>query len=291
MSTDDTGNAGQKQSIKDYAVRNSKDAAFAFVFSEAHTLADLYRGVANKEISAEDIEPLNLDKLLQRQKRYNDAAFRTKDNRLIVFVEHMSTKSKNMPYRLLEYYVDLMRIWDVMDGKDRYATELINPPKVEFYVAYNGRKHLDTADKTLYVDLGAIQVKVLVADIHFDKLPEDRASDVNNTLSGYAYFVKVFESKKCKGSTPYEAFTFAVGECLAKGYLTEILSRKESFDMFAEKYCYDDHLREAGREEGLEEGLLIAAARMLESGMSLQQIASILRLTDEQLKDVEAIPV
>ena len=283
-----------QNSIKDYSVRNSKDAAFAFVFSDAYTLAHLYRGMTGKEIPMEDIEPLNLDKLLQRQKRYNDAAFRTRDNRLVVFVEHMSTKSKNMPYRMLEYYVDIMRIWDVLDGKDRFAAELINPPRVEFYVAYNGRTPLDTADKTLYVDLGAIQVKVLVVDIHFDKLPEDRAADVNDTLSGYAYFVKMFENKKREGSAPYEAFTFAVRECLAKGYLSEILRRKESFDMFAEKYCYDDHLREAGREEGLEEGLekglLEAAARFLRAGMELHEISNVLELTEAQLKALETIP-
>ena len=123
-------------------------------------------------------------------------------------------------------------------------------------------------------------------DIHFDKLPESRATDVNDTLSGYAYFVKMFEYKKREGSAPYEAFTFAIRECLAKGYLKEILSRKESFDMFAEKYCYDDHLREAGREEGL----LEAAVRLLRAGMGPQEVSTVLGLTDAQLKALETIP-
>ena len=155
-----------QNSIKNYSVRNSKDAAFAFVFSDAYTLAHLYRGMTGKEIPIEDIEPLNLDKM--------------------------------------------------------------------------------------------------------------------------------FETKKRGGNTPYEAFTFAVSECLAKGYLSEILSRKESFDMFAEKYCYDDHLREAGREEGREEGrvegLLEAAVRLLRAGMGLQEVSSVLGLTDAQLKALETIP-
>ena len=68
--------------------------------------------------------------------------------------------------------------------------------------------------------------------------------------------------------------------------------------MFAEKYCYDDHLRDAGREEGLEEGLekgrveglLEAAARFFRAGMGIQEVSNILELTDAQLKALETIP-
>ena len=287
MSTnDDTGSTKQK-SIKNYSVRNSKDTAFKYIFSNAHSLADLYRGITCNEILAEDIEHLNLDKLLQRQKRYNDTAFRTKDNRLIVFVEHMSTRSKNMPLRMLEYYVDIMRVLDAMEGKNRFAAKCIDPPKVELYVAYNGKTALDTTDKKLYVDLGAIQITVLVSDIHFDKLPKERALDTQDTLSGYAYFVKMFETKKNEGNAPYEAFIFAVSECLKKGYLTEILSRKESVDMFIERYSYDDQLL----EEGEARGLLNAAMKLLKTGMGVSEISSVLELTEEQVEELEAAAV
>ena len=72
--------------------------------------------------------------------------------------------------------------------------------------------------------------------------------------------------------------------------------------MFAEKYCYDDHLREAGREEGLEEGrekgrekgreegLLEAASRLLRAGMELQAVSNVLGLTEEQLNKLETVP-
>ena len=60
--------------------------------------------------------------------------------------------------------------------------------------------------------------------------------------------------------------------------------------MFAEKYCYDDHLRDAGREEGREEGLLEAAVRLLRAGMGLQEVSSALGLTEAQLKALETIP-
>ena len=77
----------KQTSFKDSSVRNSRSVLFAYVFSEEKALVDLYRGLG-KDISPEDIEYLSLDELLQRLGRYNDTAFRTKDNRLIVFVEH-----------------------------------------------------------------------------------------------------------------------------------------------------------------------------------------------------------
>ena len=92
-------------SPKDKSVRNSKANLFSFVFSSEAALVDLYR-VVGKEINPDEIEHINLSEMLQRTGRYNDTAFRTKDNRLIVFVEHQFTVNKNMPFRFLEYAVE-----------------------------------------------------------------------------------------------------------------------------------------------------------------------------------------
>ena len=172
-----------------------------------------------KEISEEDIEYLSLDELLQRLGRYNDTAFRTKDNRLIVFVEHQSTANNNMPFRFLEYAVDAIRVLKVLAKQNRFGEKLMDFPKIEFYVAYNGKKALEEADKTLVVDLGDIRVSSQVVDIRFDSLPKEKAEDTKDALAGYAYFAKIFEEMKSQGKTPYQAFTIAVGKSMEEGYL------------------------------------------------------------------------
>ena len=110
----------KKTAIKDDSVRNGLADLFAYVFSNEKALVDLYRGLG-KEISIEDIEYLSLKELLRRNGRYNDTAFRTKDNRIIVFVEHQSTRNQNMPFKFLEYSVDAIRILRVLTDQNRFG--------------------------------------------------------------------------------------------------------------------------------------------------------------------------
>ena len=253
----ENGKSSKQTSVKDSSVRNSRANLFAYVFSDEKALVDLYQGLG-KEILVEDIQYLSLKDMLQRVERYNDTAFRTKDNRIIVFVEHQSTRNKNMPFRFLEYAVDAIRVLKVLADQNRFGEKLIEFPKVEFYVAYNGKKALEEDDKTLVVDLGDIRVTAQVVDIRFDSLPKEKAKDTQDALAGYAYFAKVFEEEKNQGKTPHQAFTIAVEKSMEEGYLADIWSRKECVDMFAETYSYDNQLRYEGREEGKEEGLEIS---------------------------------
>ena len=237
----------QQASAKDTSVRNSVSDLFAFVFSNVKALVDLCR-VLGRNISADEIEHLNLQDFLQRTGRYNDTAFHTKDNRLIVFVEHQSTKNKNMPFRFLEYAVFAIKVLEILAKQNRFGGKLMDFPRIEFYVAYNGKTPLEETDKTLLVDLGFIKVTAQVVDIRFDSLSDEAANDAQNAVAGYAYFAKTFGEAKAQGKKPYEAYRFAVDKSIENGYLPEIWSRKECIDMFAETYCYDDQLREEGFE-------------------------------------------
>ena len=276
-------------SRRDASVRNSKSGLFSFVFSQAEALVDLHRVVRGGEISASDIEHIDLDELLQRTHRYNDTAFRTKDNRLLVFFEHQSTLNENMPFRFLEYAVDTIRVMKVLAEDDRFKEKLTQFPRVEFYVAYNGKKKLSSDEreaKVISVDLGDIFVKATVKTIHFESLPEPIAKNHCDKVAGYAFFTMMFEKGKKEGLTPYKAFVAAVEESLRIGYLVDVWSRKECVDMFAEIYTYDDQLREEGREEGRaegreegrekgrEEGLNVSARIIqdLKKGMPLQSV-------------------
>ena len=253
----------EKNKIKDASVRTTLADLFAFVFSNEKALVDLYQGLGN-EISEDEIEYLNLSDLLQRIGRYNDTAFRTKDNRIIVFAEHQSTKNRNMPFRFLEYAVLALRILDILAKQNRFGEKLMDFPQIEFYVAYNGKKPLDEDDKNLKIDLGDIKVTAKVVDIRFDSLPPENAKNTQNALAGYAYFAKIFGEAKAEGKKPYEAYRFAVDKSISNGYLPDIWNRKECVDMFAETYCYDDQLRDEGREEGRDEGRVEGRAEGME---------------------------
>jgi len=264
----------KRTSIKDNSVRNVVADLFAYVFSTETALVNLYRGLG-KEIAVEDIEYISLNDELGRNNRYNDTAFRTKDNRIIVFVEHQSTQNKNMPFRFLEYAVDVMRILKVLSDQNRFGEKLMTFPKLEFYVAYNGEKPLKEENKNLVVDLGDVRVSAQVVDICFDELPKQMAENPNDELAGYSYFVKMFREMKSQGKTPHDAYHDAVGKSKEMGYLAHIWSRKELVDMFLETYCHDEILREEGMEKGLEKGLEISALifNALKENLPIQAIA------------------
>ncbi|MCL2619647.1 MAG: Rpn family recombination-promoting nuclease/putative transposase [Defluviitaleaceae bacterium] len=235
---------------RDYSVRNSKDSLFRYIFSDSDALEEIYTWVSGKNISRDNIEPIILDEKLQRRSRFNDTAFITNDDRLIVFLEHQSTLNITVAYRMLEYYVDVMRSLKLSRPKN-----LSQLPMVEMYVAYNGKQELKDEEKVAVINLGAVQIKVDVVDVRFEALPKERTEDSDSSLAGYAYFVKFFEEGKASGKTAYESYHYAINECAEAGYLADIVNNKELIDMFGEHYSYDDQIFDEGREYVLRQAI------------------------------------
>jgi hypothetical protein len=61
-------------------------------------------------LKPEDLEFYDTESIVVKQLK-NDVAFKTKDNRLIIMVEHQSTLNENMPLRFLLYYVELIKLY------------------------------------------------------------------------------------------------------------------------------------------------------------------------------------
>jgi len=194
-----------------------------------------------------------------------------------------------MPFRFLEYAVYALRVLKILAEQNRFGDKLMDFPKLEFYVAYNGKKDIKESDKNLAVDLGDIKVTAQVVDIRFDYLPRETAEDSQDALAGYSYFAKVFGEMKAQGNSPYDAYHNAVNKSKEKGYLAHIWSRKEFVDMFQETYCYDSMLREEGREEGLEEGLGLGVLifNALKENLSIHVIAEKYGVTVRQVEKVK----
>jgi len=292
----DTGKsmpAKKQVDIKDGSVRAIKADLFAHVFSDEEALVELYSATGNK-ITAEEIEYIDLDDLLQRTGRYRDSSFRTKDWKLIVFNEQQSTPNPNIPYRTLEYSVDTIRSLRVLDnmvgsetGQNIYGTKLIEYPEIKFFVAYNGKKELSEEEKRLTITIGDITVRATVIDINFDKLAENYKQP-QSKLGGYAFFVKRFEEHKAEGKTPYTAYDLAVQESLENDYLSDVWSRRECVDVFRNTYSVESEIRQEAREEALEEGfdLSLKIMKALMSQTPIRQIVEALGVTENQVEKV-----
>jgi len=266
-----------------------KDSPFTFMFNNEAYAVDLYDELTGIRYKPEEITSVRLEKSLLRGRLYNDVAFLTSDNKLLVLIEHQASLNFNMLFRLLEYYVALVSRYIRKTHQNKFGTKKLAFPKAQLFVVYNGK---GTMPELPELDLGDVKVKAQVHNIHFNRLKkrEDRTS----ATAAYALFVELMD-------TGYE-LNEALDEVVNRGYLTEFFGRKEFRDMFAELFSYDNELLEAGEQKGFEKGIAKGIEQGIEKGQSIQRetfkllkagipaekIKEELQITDEELAHYQA---
>jgi len=129
------------------------------------------------------------------------------------------------------------------------------------------------------LDLGDVQVKTSVKNIHFEELTD---KSTTNSVAGYARFIEL-----SKTMTPYEALEILLKE----GYLVEFLSDEERRNMFAEVYSYENELayvnKQEGRQEGKQEKALEIAQASLANGLDVEMISAITGLDIETIESLK----
>jgi hypothetical protein len=176
-------------------------------------------------LTAADITPFDLESEITMRLWRNDVSFITKDNRIIILIEHQSTINPNMAARLYMYHNELLQLWLKQNEINLYGKQKIKDlPLAEFYVAYNGAEPLQEECSTFNYESECLKIdaKVKIINIHYDSLPDTAAE---NALAGYAYFYKIFDESKKNGSTTDEAFEIARKECLKNGYMMGFIDK------------------------------------------------------------------
>jgi hypothetical protein len=181
-------------------------------------------------LKPEDLEFYDTESIVVKQLK-NDVAFKTKDNRLIIMVEHQSTLNENMPLRFLLYYVELIKLYISQNDLNIFSRRAIAIPLPEFFVVYNGTEELRESELYLKANLGGaeeyISVRVNAVNINYDRLPGE-VLEREDALGGYSYLMnRIRYYMKQKKMLLEEAIDKAVADTLGKGYLKEYLERKE----------------------------------------------------------------
>jgi hypothetical protein len=216
-----------------------------------------------------DITPFDLESETALRFRRNDVSFITKDNRLIILVEHQSTVNLNMAFRLFLYYTELLQLWIKQNNVNLYGTKLIEPlPEPEFYVAYNGTEKLKETTSQFRLNRQGvkIEVDVEILDIHFENLDDTQPK---NALAGYSYLYKRYDEHLQKGFSRQKAFEAAREECINLGYMPGFIEKEEYVMDYKENWLdYDFQLRAEGEAKMLE------LAKALMRGMPPKQVAT-----------------
>ena len=230
---------------------NVRDSAFTFMFSNVKYMAQLYKYLTGRDICPSQIRSVQLEDKLTKSRLYNDVAYLTDDNRLLVMIEHQSSLNKNMLFRMMEYYAALVSEFVIKgEGQNKYGSKKLKIPKAEFHVVYNGKGKMNEMPK---LDLGDIQLSGSATNIHFNNLTHH---DPNHALVAYAKLIQLVEDVGMN-------INDAIDQLLVEGYLTEFFNRKEIRDMFAEIFSYDQELIEKGIEQGRK------LAQLVNEGLSI----------------------
>ena len=232
------------------------------------------------------------DKSLTR--RNNDLAV-VINNQLLSLKDHQGSINPNMPLRFLPFTTDILYTW-LRDKKELYKNKLVTIPTPKFYVLYNGKDKLKQdilrlSDAFRFANHDfSMELVVKVIDVNYSK--SNIVLQKSPSLGGYSYLIEQIRERTNIGVPRDRAITESVTHCIENGILADFLEKhyKEVCGMLTWECTIEDEL-EIKKEEGKEEGLLEAATRLLEKGMSFQDVTDTLRLSDSlivQLKNVTA---
>lgn len=272
--------------------RTYKDSLFRKAFEKREHLLALYNamnGSSYEDVGLLEIRTLE-DVIYVGVK--NDVAFLLDD--VLNLFEHQSTFNPNMPIRALSYFASLYQAYIDEYRINVYSSKQQHLPFPQYIVFYNGersepdRRELRLSDAFIRgghisPDIPpGIEIRAVMLNINWGHNQE--LLDACERLREYSLCIATIRGYKSGLVNAEASITAAVDECIAKGYLADILSknRSEVISLFLTEYDAKKHMelerrdaREEGRMEGAYEKLVVLVCRQLRAGKTAAEIAEL----------------
>ena len=294
----------QKKQVRKQTQRKAnpqyQDSLFRALFSTPEKAIELYNALEDTHYGPDTpVDMTTLEEVFFHDRK-NDLSF-VIDTHYVVMAEQQSTKSKNMPLRLLGYAARTLE--KMVPDMSIYSSAQQQFPIPEFYVLYTGetpwnQKFLRLSDGFLRhsndeeIPENSLELVVKVIDVGYNE--NNELIRRSKTLEGYSRLIHYVKEHQKQGMGREDAVDTAITRCLKEGFLTEFLqNRKEVSKMILGCNItmeeYGQVQRENGRREGLEEGmnkLLTAAGKLKDFGMTTDEIIDLTGLTREQIESL-----
>jgi len=272
------------------ANREHKNSVFTMLFDDKAVLLELSNALFGARYDANTPIEVTTIKNALSYGRVNDLSY-ILDDRLIVLVEHQSTLSDVIPYRMLLYIAETYsRLYRNKMQYRRYKFPLKRP---KFIVLYNGDEEMKEDVLTLRLsdmfpkfapedgaaDGGLTDLELTVTVYNIKDGRNENIVKYCATLRGYAIFTdKIRENRKTMPLK--EAIHKAVADCIDQNVLKTFLEKhkQEIETMLLTDWDWDTAL-EVRKEEGMEKGLEKAARAMKEKGADIGFIVEVTGLS------------
>ena len=155
----------------DSCIHNSHDSIYRYLFNNDKEVALFFKYFINYDLSYDDIHKYNRSYVTSDLKsKYADIVYNYKNLPIYILIEHQSYIDNSMPYRIFEYYSEILR--DTID-KDKLKNKNYKFPVVIPIVFYTGNKPWKLVSN--------VNGKQFVADFNFGEIDiKFNFIDINN---------------------------------------------------------------------------------------------------------------
>ena len=286
----------QRRRRRRRANRTYKDRLFIRIFEHKEDLLSLYNAVNGSDYqNPDELEITTLDNAIYMRMK-NDISFLI-DGYMSLY-EHQSTFNPNMPLRDCLYMLQIYQNYIDSQELDLYSSVLLKIPTPRLVVFYNGQEKMRNEEMCILrlsdsyerpEKEPALECRVQVINVNYGKNRD--LMEKCPKLYEYSYLVAKIRENQANGKTLEGAISAALEDCLAQGYLTELLTtyRREVTGMLLYEYDERKHLKNTyeegmrtGQYKGRQQKAYQAARNLYRRGFSIKDIAGILE-EDEKI--------
>ena len=286
----------QRRRRRRRANRTYKDRLFIKIFERREDLLSLYNAVNGSDYqNPDELEITTLDNAIYMRMK-NDISFLI-DGYMSLY-EHQSTFNPNMPLRDCLYMLQIYQNYIDSQELDLYSSVLLKIPTPRLVVFYNGQEKMRNEEMCILrlsdsyekpEKEPALECRVQVINVNYGKNRD--MMEKCPKLYEYSYLVAKIRENQASGKTLEGAISAALEDCLAQGYLTELLTtyRREVTGMLLYEYDERKHLKNTyeegmrtGQYKGRQQKAYQAARNLYRRGFSIKDTAGILE-EDEKM--------
>ena len=287
-----------------------KDSVFSFLFSDPYILRELYGAIVGIELPQDLPITINTLEGVLYKTLLNDISFEI-DKKMVILIEHQSTVNPNMAVRLLMY---IARVYEkITAGRNIYGRKKLSIPQPEFIVLYNGSapypdetvlKLSDLFEETVSLGIPPEtfpRLELIVKVYNINQGHNEAIIRRCDRLKGYSAFIAKVREYEAENHDREDSMEEAVKWCITHNILRDFFETHgtEVVNMLMTEWKLEEALvveREEGREEGRQEGRQEGrekgreedrqevTKKLLDFGMSPEQISQALKLPIDRVK-------
>ena len=292
--------------IEDTSINNSHDKTFRTILGKENEALYLINKFLKNPLKITDIEKYNSSYITKKlENRECDIVYKLKEKDVYFLIEHQTAVDKNMPTRLLEYMVEIIKSASTSKKHKKDELAVIMP-----IVLYTGKRRWTVKRYVKDIFSGIQQYKTEI-----NKLELYQLIDVNNytgqeLLESESFITKAMLIQKIKSGEDFkeivikirntlknedefELFEKILRQILLKNmeskerekFIEEIMKGGEGSMWNAERVMRNEFRR--SRIDGIKQGRLEIIKSMLKENLPIQLISKISNLSEEEIKKLK----